>query len=463
MPSAFGTASLSAMQHAGDLTSGDIARHIRELTIPASIGLFFNTMYNVVDTWFAGRIGTEAQAALSLSLPVFFLVVALSSGLAIGATALIGEALGAKDRPRASFFSIQALGFGFLAGLFIAVAGPVAARPLFLLMGASAAYLDTCMAYMRPIFIGAPLFMVVAMFNAVLRATGDTRSYRNFLIIGAALNCALDPWFIFGGLGIPTMGVSGVAWATVTVQAAGCLYLGIKARRTGLLATRRGRNIVPSFKQYAQISGQGIPASINYLTIGIGMFVINHFVSDFGKSAIAAYGIAMRIEQVALMPSIGLNVAALALAAQNNGAGRHDRVAQSMRTSLRYGAWLTIPAAVPLLFISPLLLRFFSSDPNVISIGAQYLRIDALALYGYVIIFVCTSTLQGLKHPFFAVWLGIARQAAVPILLFWVFTRHLSLGISSIWWSILGIVWTSAAIALLYATHVLGRKDIENF
>jgi len=445
------------MESSDDLTTGPIPKHIRNLAIPASIGLFFNTMYNVVDTWFAGRIGTEAQAAMSLSLPVFFLVIALGNGLGTGSTALIGEALGGRDRERAAFVSIQAAVFGLLTGLMLTVVGPIAARPLFIFMGASTAYLDTCMEYMTPIFIGAPLFLLVYMFNAVLQAAGNTRIYRNFLVAGALLNCVLDPWFIFGGFGLPAMGVAGVAWATVSVQAVGVLYLGSRARRTGLLSTGRGRFLIPSPLHFAQIAGQGFPASVNYLTIGLGMFIINHFVSDFGKSAVAAYGVAMRVEQVALMPSIGLNVAALAMTAQNNGAAAYDRVRQSMRTCLRYGAWLTIPACVPLLIFAEPFMSFFSSDPDVIRIGAGYLRVDAVALYGYVVIFVCTSTLQGLKRPMFAVWLGIARQAVAPALLFWFFTRHLDYGIFAIWLSILGIVWVSAAVSLRYA-----RKEISS-
>ncbi|GAB7022139.1 MATE family efflux transporter [Salidesulfovibrio brasiliensis] len=446
------------MNNTGDLTTGSIPRHIRNLAIPASIGLFFNTMYNVVDTWFAGRIGTEAQAALSLSLPVFFLVIALGSGISVGSTALIGEALGAKERDKAAFLSIQAVAFGVMIGLLLVLFGPMMARPLFGFMGASEAYLDTCMEYMTPIFIGAPLFLMVYMFNAILQAAGDTRPYRNFLILGAGLNCILDPWYIFGGFGMPAMGVAGVAWATVTVQGVGVVYLGYKARKTGLLKTGRGRNLIPSPIHFAQIAGQGFPASVNFLTIGIGMFVINHFVSDFGKSAVAAYGVAMRVEQVALMPSIGLNVAALAMAAQNHGAKHYERIRESMHRSIKYGAMLTLPAAVPILLFAAPFMRFFSNDPDVVRIGAEYLRIDALALFGYVIIFVCTSSLQGMKKPLFAVWLGAWRQAAAPAFLFWLLTRHLSFDISAIWWSVLGIVWTSAAIAWVYAERTLAKR-----
>lgn len=445
------------MAHQSDLTRGPIPALIRQIAVPASVGLFFNTMYNVVDTWFAGLIGTEAQAALSLSLPVFFILISLGSGVQVGSTALIGAALGAKDHKKASTLAIQAISFGLALSVVLAVGGAFLAPRLFLLMGA-ADYVDTCMAYMTPIFTCAPAFLLLYMSNATLQATGDTRTIRNFLIGGAVLNCLLDPWFIYGGFGLPAMGVAGVAWATVLINAAGAVYLLSRARKTGLLHTDRGRNLIPRPQVYLDIARQGFPASLNYMTIGLGMFVINMFVSGFGQQAVAAYGVAMRVEQIALMPSIGLNVATLTITAQNYGAGNFDRIRETLRTALRFGAWLMIPAAVPVILLAEPFMQLFSRDAEVVRIGAQYLKIDALAFMGYVLIFVCTSTLQGLKRPMFAVWLGLFRQAAAPAMLFWASTELFGFGLPGIWWSIICIVWFSAAIAFVFSRQAIAQE-----
>lgn len=442
-----------------DLTSGPISEHIRHLAIPASVGMFFSTMYNVTDTWFAGLVSTQAQAALTLSFPVFFLIISVGSGLQVGSTALIGGALGAKDRKQAAAYVVQAVSFGLVTSLFLTMIGLWSAPYLFRIMGAQGEYLDLCMQYMTPILWAAPAIIALNMLNATLQAVGDTRTFRNFIMLGAVLNCGLDPWFIFGGFGLPAMGFAGVARATVLIHCLGIFYLVYRVRRTGLLTTNRGRNLIPDPAAYAAIAMQGLPACINFMTIGLGVFVINSFVADFGQKAVAAYGIAMRVEQLALLPAMGLNVASLTITAQSFGAGNLPRIREAVRTCLKYGAFMMLPAAIPIIGMARPFMRFFSSDPGVIEAGVSYLHVDALVLFGYVVIFVNTSVLQGMKRPLFAIWLGLGRQLAAPVLLFWFCTKVLNLGLVSLWWSIFIMVWTSAGIAYWYAKQKIEREE----
>eukprot|EP00831_Metopus_contortus_P053675 TRINITY_DN45091_c0_g1_i1.p2 TRINITY_DN45091_c0_g1~~TRINITY_DN45091_c0_g1_i1.p2 ORF type:complete len:346 (+),score=53.36 TRINITY_DN45091_c0_g1_i1:3-1040(+) len=251
------------------------------------------------------------------------------------------------------------------------------------------------------------------------------------------------------------MGLAGVAWATVLLQGVGAIYMLLKARRTGLLKTNRGRNLIPRPTLYAEIARQGFPAALNSMTIALGFFVIFRFVSDFGPEAAAAYGIATRIDQIVLLPTIGLSVAALTITAQNFGAGRIDRIRENMKKNLLYGAFLLLPLSVPIFLLAEPLMRIFTDDPTVVGIGAEYLRIDAFTLYGYVVIFISTSILQGIKRPLFALWLGVSRQVAAPYILFSLFTRTLGYPIAALWFSILGIVWVSAGIAFWFARRTL--------
>ena len=200
------------------LTTQPIPRLIRDIALPVSIGLFFHTMYNVVDTFFGGLISTQVLAALSLSFPVFFIILAMGSGLSTGTTALIGNAFGAGNRDEARLFGIQGISFGVLVSIIMTLIGIYASPLLFSLLGASDDYLTACLTYMDIIFLGALFFMLVFMFNAILVALGDTRSFRNVLIGGFFLNIIFDPWFIYGGLGIPPLGIAGIALATVLIQ-----------------------------------------------------------------------------------------------------------------------------------------------------------------------------------------------------------------------------------------------------
>lgn len=440
-----------------DLTTRPIPSLVKKIAIPASVGLFFHTMFNVVDTYFAGQVSTQALAALSLSFPAFFLIIALGSGLAVGGTALMGNALGAGDVDRATLLARQGIAVGLGCGVLMSGIGILVSPFLFRSLGATDAYLDLCLVYMDIIFAGAAAFLLVNMSNAILQAQGDTRPHRNFLIAGFAANCVLDPWFIFGGFGLPAMGIGGVALATVIIQLGGGLYLSFRAWRSGLLRVDGFRSLLPRWRVVSEIARQGLPSSLNYMTIGLGIYVITFFVSDYGAEAVAAYGAAMRVEQIVLLPSIGLNIATLSLVAQNRGAGDPSRVWESMRVCLIYGARIMAGGTVLVLVLARPLMSLFTNDQAVIDIGTTYLRIDALVLYAYVVLFVHVAALQGVKRPMFGVWVGLFRQILFPAAIFFLMTRVLDVGLLGIWWGIFGITW-AAALASVYAGRMYLRR-----
>ena len=162
------------------LTTEPIPRLIQKISIPASTGFFFYTMYNVVDTYFAGLISTLTLSALSLSFSVFFIIIATGTGIATGTTALIANALGAGNREKAGLFGIQGISFGLITSIILTVAGIRISPFLFSLLGASENYLAVSLEYMDTIFLGTLFFMLQYMLNAILNALGDTRSLRNF-------------------------------------------------------------------------------------------------------------------------------------------------------------------------------------------------------------------------------------------------------------------------------------------
>ena len=439
------------------LTTGPIPALIKRLAIPASVGFFFNTMYNVVDTYFGGLISTEALAALSLSFPVFFIIISMGTGVSNGATALIATAVGAEDDETAKKLAAQGLSFGLMLGVVLTVVGFWASPHLFRLLGASDAYLATAMDYMSTIFCGTILFMTVYMLNAILNAIGDTRTFRNFLIVAFFLNVGLDPWFIYGGLFVPEMGFSGIALATILVQFIGCFFLGYKVLKTEMFTLRDLKSLIPDPAVYKDIARQGFPAALNFATIGIGIFVITYFISRFGKEGVAAYGAAMRIEQIVLLPSIGLNVACLTLVAQNHGAGFYDRIYETMNKALKYGAAIMAVGAVAVFFLGGLIMNLFTDDPRVISAGATYLKIDALVLYAYVVLFVHVAALQGVKRPMFAIFIGVFRQIVAPGIVFWLLSQVFGWELLGIWWGIFIVTWSAAVITVFYTRRLLRR------
>jgi putative MATE family efflux protein len=447
------------MPQQSPLTTEPIPELVRRIAVPASIGYFFNTMYNVVDTYFAGLISTQALASLSLSLPVFFIIIATGTGISTGATALIANALGAGKRDEAKLYAAQAISFGILTAFALTILGLLISPFLFRVLGADGEYLSMVLDYMNPLFLGAVLFLVLYMFNAVLNGQGETKPFRNVLIVGFFLNIGLDPWFIYGGLGVPAMGVVGIALATLAAQAVGCVYLGYKVLQSGLVSRADLAKALPRLEPFKEIARQGLPASVNMLTVGIGIFVITYFVSLFGKEAVAAYGSAMRVEQIVLVPSIGLNIATLTLVAQNNGARLYGRIRQTLNTALSYGAVLMAAGMLLVLVGADYLMTFFTEEPSVIRIGATYLRIDALVFYAYVVLFAHVAALQGMKKPLYALWIGLYRQIAAPAALFWSLVHVFEAGLTGIWWGIFGVTWSAALFTLFYARRWIGRES----
>jgi putative MATE family efflux protein len=441
----------------GDLTTAPVPLLIRRLAVPASVGFLFNTLYNVVDTFWAGRYSTDALAALSLSFPIFFLMLAMGMGFSTGATALMGNALGAGDSRGAARIAGQGLILSFLVSAVIMAVGYATVPMLFRLLGASEQYLQICLDYMFVILAGTPIVLQVYMVNGVLNAQGDMVSFRNYLIVATVANIALDPWFMYGGFGLPAMGISGIAAATILVQILGLIYLLWRAWGTGLLQRRNGAQYRPDRRVMAAITGQGVPASLNMVTVALGIFVITYFLSHFGQEVVAAYGVATRIEQMVLLPTIGLNTAALTLAAQNGGAGLFGRVRETVHRALAYGGIMTAIGGVLLYFGSDFLMTLFSDDDAVVATGAHYLRIAAFIQYAYVILFVNTSVLQGLKMPAFALWIGLYRQIVAPLAIFWLATRVWDFGPDGVWAGVFVITWSAALVAVGFAQSVVRR------
>ncbi len=207
------------------LTQDPIPLLTRQIAIPASVGYFFNTMFNLVDTYSAGLLNTDALAALSLSFPVFFVMLAVGSGLSQGTTALVASAIGAGDRDAARRIFAQAMTLSVFLGLALTAAVWWCAPLLFRVLGAEGSYLRAAVAYMNALGSGTIFFVLQMSLNSALSAEGNTRLYRNFLIFGCLANCFLNPFFMWGWLGLPAMGVAGIGLATVLVQIGGCLLL----------------------------------------------------------------------------------------------------------------------------------------------------------------------------------------------------------------------------------------------
>ncbi len=199
------------------------------------------------------------------------------------------------------------------------------------------------------------------------------------------------------------------------------------------------------------------------MTIAVGIFIITYFIARFGDDGVAAYGIATRIEQIALLPTIGLNIAAITIVGQNFGAGRLDRVKKAYRKSLLYGVAIMTVGMVWVFFLAEWLVKLFTDDAPVIEIGTTYLQIATLVFNSYVLLNISVAVLQGLKKPMFAIWIGLIRQVALPIGLFTLLAEVMGLGLLGIWWGIAIINWISAIISVIFTIRKLKKVSSQQF
>lgn len=440
-----------------DLTKGLITGHIKTLAIPSSIGYFFHTMFNVTDTFFAGEISTQALASLSLSFSIFFIVIALSGGMSQGVSALVGNALGQEDTKGTKQLIYHAYIFAFFLAIFITLIALASAPFLLKVLGAQEAYFEEAYSYISVVILGACFFVGVMFTNALLNAIGDTKSFRNFLVCGFVLNIVLDYWFIKGGFGLAPMGVSGIALATIIIEAFGMFYLFYRLSQTHLLEDMPkfvfDINIIYSFLK------QGLPATTNMVLMALGMFIITYYIAPFGKDVVAAYGVAIRIEQIALLPSIGLNVAVLAIVSQNNGAKKYERVKECVMSAQKIGFYIWVIGLVFLFAFSKELLGIFTNEQEVIKAGIPYLYVGALSLYAYMLVFINIALLQGIKQPALLIYLSLFRQLIIPVLVFSILS-YFQMPLLFYWISIGAFIWLSAWFILWYRDKKLAALGL---
>lgn len=381
-----------------DLTTGSISRHLLKTTGFMLVTMVFQTLYFLVDLYWMGRLGAEAVAAVSIAGNLTFIVLALTQMLGVGTTTLVSHAVGRKDQARALLVFNQAQVLSLAAGLGFLVVG-FALRPWY--VGALAADAET--ARLASAFLGwfipamALQFGLVALASA-LRGTGN---FKPGMVVGTAtvaLNMVLAPFLIFGwGTGV-AFGVPGASMASFFSVAVGVTWLATYPFRAGSYL----RFVVPDWRPrrgiWASLLKIGLPAGTEFGLMAVYLFVIYTITRPFGAAAQAGFGIGLRIVQAGFMPVVALGFGVAPVAGQNFGAGLPDRVRRAFNDAAGMaaavmGAFALLAVAVP----APMV-RFFSDDPAVVAVGADYLRIVAISFIGSGITFVVSSTFQALGN-----------------------------------------------------------------
>ena len=249
------------------LTKDPIWFLLRKVTIPASVGSLFQTFYNLVDTWFAGKISAEAIGAIAKSFPIYFTIIAVGVGIGAATNAMIGNAIGEKKERVASMYIAQSLIFALVISVLVTIFGLNASNFLLGVMGYDVSGIALTREYLDIIFYGTFIVLIQISLNGTLNAQGDTKSYRNVLIFSFFLNIFLNPLFIWGYGVIPAFGIAGLAIATVISQLIGTIYLAYKVNNCKIREYLKIACFIPKVEYLNPLTRQSVPVMFSMLFI----------------------------------------------------------------------------------------------------------------------------------------------------------------------------------------------------
>jgi len=444
------------------LTKDPIWFLLRKVTIPASVGSLFQTFYNLVDTWFAGKISAEAIGAIAKSFPIYFTIIAVGVGIGAATNAMIGNAIGEKKVRVASMYIAQSLIFALVISVLVTIFGLNASNFLLGVMGSDAPGIVLTREYLDIIFYGTFIVLIQISLNGTLNAQGDTKSYRNVLIFSFFLNIFLNPLFIWGYGVIPAFGIAGLAIATVISQLIGTIYLAYKVNNCKIREYLKIACFIPKFEYLNPLTRQSVPVMFSMLFIGVGIFNILYFIGQFGDLATAGYGAALRVEQVFLLPVIGLNTAVLSIGGQNFGAKAYDRIRELYTKALFFGSSFMAVAGIILFFGAEFFVSLFTDNQEAVKHGAIYLKVAALIGPIYPVFFITTAVFQAVKKPLYSLYLSILRLTAFPFLSLWYVINIRGGDYEDIFYTIMATNWAMGIAVLIFIGYFLNNVFKQN-
>ncbi|MGI9406168.1 MAG: MATE family efflux transporter [Hyphomicrobiaceae bacterium] len=434
-----------------DLTRGPVERHLVNLTVPMIWGIIAFMSVSLADAYFLGQLGTDELAAISFTFPVVFTLSTMAIGLGAGAGSVVSRAIGENDHRQVRRLATDSLILALLIVAVCCVLGWLTIDPLFRLLGAEGEIHDLVRRYMRIWYLGMPFLVVPLVANNLIRANGDARVPSLILIVSAAMNVGLAFWLIFGGLGVPPLGIEGAAWASLLARAAAfVLSLTIIITREKLIAFVRppAEELLASWRR---VLGVGIPAALGNMMNPIGVGLVTGMIATFGSENVAAFGAATRIEMFAAIPLLALSAAIGPIAGQNWGAGTRRRVDRALRLSFGFAVVWALAMSAAAFFGASTLARAFTTDPAVAAEIARYLHIVSTSLMGYGVIVVAAACCNAIGYPRSSLTIFLGRMAILYVPLSWIAARFFD--VSAIYWAI----WLANMLAGLLAGAIVLR------
>ncbi len=409
------------------LVSGPIGSTLVRLTALMTLGFFSTIAFNLVDTWFVARLGTAQLAAMGFTFPVVMVVTTIAIGLGVGTSALVSRAIGEGNSHEVRRLSTDALVLSTLIVLLFILLGLFTIAPVFRLLGADDTTLPLVKEYMTVWYPGMVFLVVPMVGNNAIRATGDMRWPSIIMMVSVLINLALDPILIFGWGPVPALGIAGAAWATVAARTCTLVMALLILHYRYNMLTLRPPSLAEVLRSWQRLLNIGIPAAAGNLVRPLGMAVITALVARYGTEAVAAYGVATRIDSFAFIVLMALATVLGPFVGQNIGAGNLTRVRTGIRHAQVFSLIWGLGGAIILFFLAHPLGRIFSGEPTVVNYTADYLRIVPWG-YGLLGVFALSNAaLNVLRRPWSAALLAVFQMFILAVPAAWLGSKWFGL------------------------------------
>ena len=424
------------MAHSSQLLTGPIHKALLSLAIPIVISQLLQSAYQLTDAFWVGRLGPAEVAAVSISMPVTFLVIAIGAGLAMAGATLAAQYMGAGRKDEVDKVSAQTLLMVMVVSTFLGTCGYLLSPHFLTLLKVEPEVYSNALSFMHVSFIGVIFVFTFNMFQALMRGIGEVRIPLLIVLGTVLLNLVLDPLFIFGYGSFPGLGVTGAALATLATQAlAAVIGIGI------LLKGRHGihvrlRYFIPDYSYIRRAFFLGIPGSVDLSARALGQIIMSFLVASFGTVTIASYGVGNNILMFVTIPALGLGMAISTLVGQNLGAGQIERASQAAFTGATWGFVALTLVGTLCFFTAPQIIAFFVPEqPNVIATGAEFVQVMALTWGGMAVQVCITGAFRASGNMINAMVLSLLSQWMFLFPIAFILSKHTALGKTGIWWA----------------------------
>ncbi|HEY3416321.1 MAG TPA: MATE family efflux transporter [Armatimonadota bacterium] len=389
-----------ANQHIStDLTVGSIPRQLVAFAVPMLAGSLLQTGYSLINAFWVGKfLGPSALATVTVSLPVVFVLISLAAGLTLATNVLIAQYAGARDWKGIKRTVQTSIVFINGLSLLLLALGLLFARWLLVIVQTPPEIIDMATSYLRIFLWTLPFFFAIFLIGSMLRGIGDSRTPVYFQAVSVVINAVLDPLLMFGWLGFPKLGLNGTAWATIISQIIAVIALLIYVDRRRPLVAPEWHRLCIDGETTRRLVMIGFPSALQQSMVSTSMVFITRYVSAFGTTADAAFGAALRIDQVSFLPALTIGLAVSTLTGQNIGAGRLERVRETLWWGMLLSGVICGIITIAVIATPATFLRAFISDPQVITIGAGYLRIVGFTYVLYAVMFASNGVINGAGH-----------------------------------------------------------------